>query len=148
MPDGEIAVAELGALCVRLQDLSTKVSRWAADIVGAGRGPKTVEAAALLTLSSIGSGSTVLEIRAGVPDQLDFDTPFEAEVGSQFWGIVNALGADTPPADAPTPVRESVVSLLDVLQRTAPLVEVSRDDGARVEFRPAERDRSVWIPRR
>jgi len=89
--------------------------------------------AALLTLSSIGSGSTVLEIRAGLQGQLDFDSPFETEVGEQLWGIVNALGAETPPADAPAPVRESVVSLLDVLQRTAPLVEVSRDDGARVE---------------
>jgi len=34
VPDGEIAVADLGTLCVRLQDLSTKVGRWVAEIAG------------------------------------------------------------------------------------------------------------------
>ncbi|GAB2471258.1 hypothetical protein [Xylanimonas ulmi] len=149
LPSGEITLADVAAIAARLQDLSTRVSRWVADIDGAGRGPRVVEDAAALRLSGVKSGSTVLAITHGVHDRLDFDTPFEEQVSNQFWDIVAALGTDAPPADSPDPVRESAVGLLDALQRAAPLVQITRGDGARVEFRPAECDRSIWrVPTR
>lgn len=144
LPSGEIALSDVAAIAAKLQDLSTKVSRWVADIDGVGRSPRVVEEAAALRLSGVGRGSTVLGISHGVHDRLDFDLPFEQEVGHQFWNIVAALGNDAPPAQAPDSVRESAVGLLDALQHAAPLVEIRRGDGARVEFRPAERDRGVW----
>lgn len=144
LPPGEIALADMAAIAAKLQDLSTKVSRWVADIDGAGRGPRVVEEAAALRLSGVTSGSTVLAINHGVHDRLDFDMPFEERVGHQFWDIVAALGTDAPPAEVPDSVRESAVSLLDALQHAAPLVQITRGDGARVEFRPGERDRAVW----
>lgn len=145
MPDGEISVADLVAISGKLQELSTRVSRWIGGIDGVGRGSRAVEAAAALRISGIGQGSTTLQFKNGTHDALDFDMPFEQEVSSKFWEIVTAIGNDTPPADAPVNVRESAVALLDSLQHAAPLVEVTRNDGARVTFRPSERDRAVWL---
>ncbi|WP_454859982.1 hypothetical protein [Promicromonospora soli] len=145
MPDGEISVADLVAISGRLQELSTRVSRWIGGIDGAGRGSRAVEAAAALRISGIAQGSTTLRFKNGTHDALDFDMPFEREVSTRFWEIVAAIGNDAPPVDAPVNVRESAVALLDSLQHAAPLVEVTRNDGARVTFRPGERDRSVWM---
>lgn len=144
LPAGEIALADLASIAGKLQDLSTRVSRWAADIDGGGRGPRIVEAAAALRLSGIGVGSTVLNIERGLHVTLDFDLPFERDVSAKYWEIITGLGADVVPTGAPAAVRESAAELLDALQHAAPLVEISDGGGARVTFRPAERDRTVW----
>ena len=144
IPEGEIALVDLSAIGGRLQELSTRVSRWVADIDGAGRSPSLVEEVAALRLSGTRPGSTVLAIRAGTYDTLDLDLPFEREVTTKFWEIVEALGSDAPPEDAPASVRETALQLLDALQHAAPLVSITRQDGAHVEFRPSERDRAAW----
>ncbi|WP_125773832.1 hypothetical protein [Antribacter gilvus] len=144
LPQGEIALVDLAAIGGRLQELSTRVSRWVADIDRAGRSPSLVESAAALRLAATRPGSTILEIRAGTHDTLDLDLPFEREVTTKFWEIVTALGSDAPPADTPASVRETAVQLLDALQHAAPVVSVTRQDGAWIEFRPAEKDRTVW----
>ncbi|WP_163544361.1 hypothetical protein [Occultella kanbiaonis] len=141
---GEITLGDLAAIAGRLQELSTRVSRWVADIDGAGRGPRIVEAAAALRLSGVAEGSTVLVIDRGMHDALDFDLPFEREVTAKYWEIISALSTDTPPSDAPAPVREGAVALLDALEHAAPLVTVAQTSGRRVEFRPGDRDRAVW----
>lgn len=146
IPDGEIALVDLAAIGGRLQELSTRVSRWVAEIDGAGRSPALVEEAASLRLVGVRVGSTVLEIRRGTHDTLELDLPFERQVTAKFWEIVAAVGTDSPPADAPVQVCESALQLLDALQHAAPLVTVMGQDGRNVEFRPAERDRSVWRP--
>lgn len=144
MPSGEISLADLAAISGRLQELSTRVSRWVAEIEGPGRSPGMVESAATLRLSGLTEGSTVLEINRGSHDTLPFDLPFEDEVTAKYWEIIAALSTDAPPADTPTPVRESAVGLLDALQHAAERVTLSSADGARVEFWPAQRDRAVW----
>lgn len=143
-PSGEISLADLTAVAGRLQDLSTRVSRWVANIDGSGRSPAAVADVAALRFAGVRPGSTILEIRGGSPWALDVETPFDVEVSSRFWVILEALGTDTPPEDTPSNVRESAGQLLDALDHAAPLVAVTRDDGAQVEFRPAERDREVW----
>ena len=142
LPPGRITAADLAAISARLQDLSTRVSRWVADIEGAGRGPRAVEDAARLVVG-VEAGSTVLAISRGVHGTLDFPTPFEDRTDERFWGIVEAIAKDEPPAEAPDTVRESAVGLLDALGKAAPRVTVSSQRG-RVQFRPAERDRSRW----
>lgn len=144
LPDGEIALADLAAIASRLQELSTRVSRWVADIEGAGRSPKLVEDVAVLRLVATHAGSTVLQFSSGVPDLLDLDTTYEQEVAERFWGIVAAIGTDAPPPDAPATLRQSAIGLLDALEHAAPRIVVARPDGARIEFSPVERDRSVW----
>ncbi|CAM3432567.1 hypothetical protein OCAE111667_09740 [Occultella aeris] len=141
---GEITLADVAAIAGRLQELSTRVSRWVADIDGAGRGPRIVEAAAALRLSGVEEGSTVLMIDRGMHDALDFDMPFERDVTAKYWDVISGLSADRPPSGAPAAVRESAIALLDALERAAPLVTVVRTSGGRVEFRPGNRDRAVW----
>lgn len=143
-PPGEIALADLAAVAGRLQELSTRVSRWVADIEGPGRSPGMVEGAATLRLSAITQGSTILAISRGRHDALDFDLPFEDDVRTHFWEIIAALSTDTPPADTPISVRQSAVGLLDALERAAPRVTIERRGGATIEFRPAEQDRAAW----
>jgi hypothetical protein len=143
-PPGEIALADLAAISGRLQELTTRVGRWVAEIDRPGRSTAVVEDATTLRLSGLTEGSTVLEINRGPAGRLDFDTPLEESVASRLWETMAAIGQDAPPPAAPDGIKESAVALLDALTRAAGQVEFSRPDGARVTFRPAERDRTVW----
>jgi hypothetical protein len=143
-PPGEIALADLAAVSGRLQELTTRVGRWVAEIDRPGRSTAVVEAATALRLSRLTEGSTVLEISRGPDGRLDFDTLLEESVASRLWETIAAIGQDAPPPAAPAGIKDSAVALLDALTRVAGLVEFSRQDGAQVTFRPAERDRAVW----
>ncbi|MCL2594281.1 MAG: hypothetical protein FWD83_01990 [Promicromonosporaceae bacterium] len=143
LPSGKIIASDLNAIMSRLQDLSTRVSRWVADIEGSGRGPLAVERSAQI-LVGIVPGSTVLQIERGVHDALDFDTPFEEDTNKRFWEVVAGIGTDVPPADAPELVRESAVGLLDALQAAAPQVTVANPNGRAITFRPDQRSRETW----
>lgn len=143
-PPGEIALTDLAALSGRLQDLTTRVGRWVAEIDRPGRSTLGVEETTALRLSRLAEGSTVLEISRGPDGRLDIDTPLEESVASRLWETMAAIGQDAPPAAAPVGIRESAVALLDALAHVAGLVEFSRPDGGRIAFRPADRDRSVW----
>jgi hypothetical protein len=144
-PPGEIALADLAAVGRHLQELATRVSRWVADIDRPGRSTAVVEQAAALRLTGLRTGSTVLEVARGPSGLLDFDVPFEESFDNRFWSMIVAIGADTPPPDAPQRVRESVVALIDALEHAAGRVEVTRTNGARIDFRPADRERDVWV---
>lgn len=144
-PSGEIDLVDLVRIGGQLQELTTRVSRWVAEIEGPGRGPRPVEQAAHLRLVGMRAGSTVLAIDAGPADILDFDTEFEGMVDSQLWAVFDGIQHDAPPSGTPAGVRQSALGLLDALGRAALHVELStatRHDPVR--FAPAERNREVW----
>lgn len=144
-PAGEIDLADLARIGGQLQELTTRVSRWVAEIDGPGRGPRPVERAAQLRLVGVREGSTILAIDAGPADTLDFDTEFEELVDTQLWAVFDGIQHDMPPAGTPAGVRQSALGLLDALRDAAPRVELSTT-GRRepVRFAPAERSREVW----
>lgn len=144
-PAGEIDLRDLACLADQLQTLATRVGRWVAGIDRVGRSTGEVEETVGLRLTGLHDGSTVLEIERGPAAELLFDVPLEEEFDRRFWETLGAIGTDSPRDDTPGLVRESALGVLDALRRAAGAVELTRpQDGARLEFRPAERDRRVW----
>ncbi len=144
-PSGEIALSDLAAIGARLQELSTRTGRWILDISGPGGSPRALEDLAGLRLAGLEAGSTVLDIVRGAVATLGVVDPIERDVEGTFWGVIAGIAHDAPPPDAPAPVRESALGLLDAFDHAAGRVEVTRmSDGARVDFRPRERVRAVW----
>lgn len=143
-PPGQIELSDLAPICARLQELTTRVGRWVAEIDRPGRSPAAIERATKLWLSGVGQGSTVLEISRGPQGMLDFDMPFEKAVDERLWDTIEAIARDSPPDDTPQAVRDSALGLLDALAKAARRVEISRPGGRPVSFRPTERNREVW----
>jgi len=146
-PDGQISLSELAALAARLQELATRVGRWVADIDGPGRSPMAIDEIAQLRLSGIAVGSTRLLVTRGLPGTLDVEESVEHDLSRRFWDVLAGISTDSPPDDAPAGVRESAAGVLDALGRTSGAVQFTRlRDHATAEFRPTERNRTVWVP--
>lgn len=143
-PNGEINLADLGAIARELQDLATRVGRHVAEQTGTGRSFAAVENASRLRLRSLNAGSVRLAVALGQTGVLDIDDGLEQAVADGFWEIVSGVASDERPNWTPSLVSESVVSLLNALQHAAQTVAVSLDGGAPVIIRPATASRDVW----
>jgi hypothetical protein len=145
LPDGEISLNDIASLAGRLQELATRVGRWVTEQEGPGRTRNYITEIAALRLRRMEEGSTRLVIGRGAADQLEVRLPLEQEVDDRFWQIMAALGTDAPPVEAPPGVLESGREVLEALTRASKSVSITRSrDGARTEFRPAEKDREAW----
>ncbi len=148
-PAGQISLTELGQLAERLQELATRIARWVAEIHGPGRSPALLAEIAHLRLSGLTEGSTRLRISRGSPGTLDVEDDVERDLSQRFWDVIAGISTDAPPQDAPEGVRESAAGVLDALARAGSDVTVTRiRDHAQAQFRPAERNRAVWVPER
>ena len=146
VPPGEIGLRDLANISTQLQDLATRLGRWVAGIERVGRSTGDVEDAVALRLTTIRAGSTGLVIERGRAYQPLFDVPLEEEFDALLWETWEAIAADAPRQDTPPLVRQSAVGLLEALGHAAPEAELRRTaDGARISFRPGERDKRVWI---
>ena len=146
-PAGQISLTELGVLAERLQDLATRIARWAADVHGPGRSPAVLAEIAHLRLAGLAEGSTLLSICRGAPGTLDVEDDVERDLSHKFWDVIAGISVDAPPDDAPDGVRESAVAVLDALGRASDSVTITRlRDDAQTQFRPSERSRAVWLP--
>ena len=145
-PSGQISLAELAAVANQLQELATRVSRWTLEIDRPGRSPGVLEEIAHLRLSGLRSGSTVLEITRGDPQTLDIEESVERTLDDNFWSVLDGIAHDSPPVGAPSGVRESARGLIEAFDRAGGHVHIARRRGDTATFRPAERNRDIWVP--
>jgi hypothetical protein len=101
-PSGEIAVKDLAALAIALQELTTRISREVINMPGPGRTKQFMEELSQLRLHAVEPGSTVLRFSKGPTDKLDVDLPEQAVADDRFWEIVRAMGDDSRPEWATT----------------------------------------------
>lgn len=144
-PDGEIALSDLAPIAAALQELATRIGRYAADQQGPGRSYAAVESATRLRLKGVAAGSTRLLVGYGQTDVLPIDNGLEQPTADLLWQVVEALASAGRPDWTTAGIDESAVRLLDGLGR-AEEVAIRRRDGASVRFKPASVNRAAWVP--
>lgn len=142
-PDGEIALADLLAITGPLQELATRIGRFAVDQGGPGRSYAAVENVTRLRLSGLTSGSTRLQIAYGQTDVLPIDDGLEQRTSDLFWEVVSGLALGEKPGWTTSLIDESAVKLLDGLSRAGE-VALARGGERPLTFQPASVDRTVW----
>lgn len=142
-PDGQIALGDIAAIAHSLQELTTRIGRWAAGQRGAGRTRGSAERATRLLLTGIEPGSTRLQLALGEGDVLPLEGGFEGQVSSRLWEVLDGVAAGRRQTWIEPLVAESVRDLVDALRGTAREVEFARD-GSTVTFQPDRVDREIW----
>lgn len=148
VPDGEIAVKDLAALTLALQELTTRIGREVVNTSGPGRTWKFVEEFAQLRLRSIEAGSTLLAFAKGPTDKLDVDTFEDQLADDRFWEIVRAIRADHRPDWVTDLIAESAGKLVDALQAAAPRAVLRASAHEPVEIESAQIHAETWTSKR
>jgi hypothetical protein len=157
-PDGEIPLANLGAIAERAQQLATRLARAEEGRGGPGRSPNRLAEGVRLMFLGIESGSTQLLIAAPPRDpQLDLGPATEEAIERTLGRLIDGLDAAATGDDLPDGYddlsRRALADWLDALAQAAPSLEAEGRVGARptknVRLQPAtarERLRQVTAP--
>lgn len=143
-PNGEIAVKDLAALTLALQELMTRIGREVVRTPGPGRTMKFMEEFAQLRLRGIQTSSTLLKFVKGSTDKLDVDTAEEQLADDRFWEIARAIGDDHRPAGITDLIAESAGRFVDALQASAPRAALRTSTREPVEFESAQIHAETW----
>jgi hypothetical protein len=145
-PSGEIAVKDLAALAIALQELTTRISREVINMPGPGRTKQFMEELSQLRLHAVEPGSTVLRFSKGPADKLDVDLPEQAVADDRFWEIVQAMGDDSRPDWATDLIAESVGKLVNAIQAAAPTVVLGSPSRRDVRIVSSAVHVETWTP--
>jgi hypothetical protein len=147
-PSGEIAVKDLAALALALQELTTRISRDVINTPGPGRTRQFMEELSQLRLHAVEPGSTVLRFSKGPTDKLDVDLPEQTIADDRFWEIVQAMAEDRRPEWVTDRIAESAGKLINAFQAAAPTVIVGASSRREVRINSATAHAETWIPKR
>lgn len=121
-PEASIDFDLLGPLATAFGRLSHRLVRWQADRSGRGRSPDVLAAVGKMRLTSVESGSTTLSVTRGAGDMLSSLDEADFETERTLWTLLESVVAGRPLADVSPPVAQSVLELVEALDRAAPSV--------------------------
>jgi hypothetical protein len=147
-PSGEVAVKDLAALAIALQELTTRISRDVINMPGPGRTKQFMEELSQLRLRAVEAGSTVLRFSKGSTDKLDVDLPDQTLADDRFWEIIGAMGEDRRPDWATNLIAESVGKLVNAIQAAAPAVTLGAPSRGEVQIVSSVIHVETWMPTR
>lgn len=148
VPNGEVAVKDLAALTLALQELITRIGRDIVNSPGPGRTKQFMEEFAQLRLRSIDDGSTRLMFSKGASDKLDVQVSEEKLADDRFWEIIRAIGVDQRPDWVTELIAESAGKFVDALQRAAPKAVLQAPARDAIEIESARIHIETWTSRR
>lgn len=148
VPDGEIAVKDLAALTLALQELTTRIGREVVNTPGPGRTKQFMEEFAQLRLRGIQTSSTLLVFVKGSTEKLDVDLPEEQLADDRFWEIVKAIRDDHRPDWVTDLIAESAAKFVDALQAAAPKAVLRASTKEAVEIESAQIHAETWTSKR
>lgn len=144
--DGQIAFGDLADLAGKLQAVTRRLARQLGGSEGPGRSPGTLDDLSRLTLTGLGSGSTVLEFDLGDRDTLNLPGAMDDQIADRFEEIVAGLAANSRPVWVSPAVGDAVEDLARVLKGSgATNVRVTRDGDVVAQVVPPQVDSTVWL---
>jgi hypothetical protein len=148
VPAGEISLSDLATIGASLQLAATRIARQVVGVNGRGRTPSYLDKISELRLTSLGRGSTVLELELGDEEVLPVPDGEEAIFMQRFEESFKAVATNRPPEWAGPLVRSALGRLVTSLTSIgAATATASWSDGTRQSeqvITVPELDDTVW----